>query len=71
MREIRCQVSFLYLALSHIFVLIAFIHTYTHRTLDNMRSSHAQGLNLRRGWSLDGKRIVDINDEQTDGFLNR
>jgi len=43
--------------------------TYT-RTLDNAHNSQARGLNLRRGWSLDGKitLTVDINDEQTDGF---
>ena len=43
--------------------------TYT-RTLDNAHSSQARGLNLRRGWSLDGKitLTVHINDEQTDGF---
>ena len=35
------------------------------RTLDN-----AQGLNLRRGRSLGGKRTADINDELTDGFLD-
>ena len=35
------------------------------RTLDN-----AQGMNLRRGRSLGGKRTADINDEQTDGFLD-
>ena len=43
--------------------------TYT-RTLDNAHSSQARGLNLRRGWSLDGKitLTVHINDEHTDGF---
>jgi len=33
--------------------------------LDSTHSSQAQGLNLRRGWSLGGKRRVDITDEQT------
>jgi len=28
------------------------------------------GLNLRRRWSPGGKRTVDVNDEQTDGFLD-
>ena len=35
------------------------------QTLDDTHNSQAQGLNLRRGWSLGGKRRVDINDEQT------
>jgi len=35
------------------------------QTLDNTHNSQVQGLNLRRGWSLGGKRRVDINDEQT------
>jgi len=47
----------------------AYIHTYI-QTLDNAHNSQAQGLNLRRGRSLAGKRTVDINDEQTYGFLN-
>ena len=34
-------------------------------------SSQAQGLNLRFGWSLGGKRTVDIDDEQTDGVSRR
>ena len=44
-------------------------HTYM-QTLDNAHNSQAQGLNVRRGRSIGGKRTVDINDEQTDGFLN-
>jgi len=40
------------------------------RTLDNAHNSQAQGLNLRRGRSLGDKRTVDIDDEQTDGFLD-
>ena len=39
-------------------------------TLDNAHNSQAQGLNLMRRRSLGGKRTVDINDEQTDGFLD-
>jgi len=35
-----------------------------------MHKSQVQGLNLRRGQSLGGKRTVDINDEQRDGFLD-
>jgi len=35
-----------------------------------MHNSQAQGLNLRNEWSLGGKSTVDINDEQTDGFLD-
>ena len=45
------------------------MHTYIG-TLDNVHNSQAQGLNLRRVWSLGGKMTVDINDEQTDGFLD-
>ena len=44
-------------------------HTYI-LTLDNAHNSQAQGLNLRRGRSLGGKRTVDINDKQTDGCLD-
>ena len=44
-----------------------YIHTYI-QTLDNAHNSQAQGLNLRHTWSLGGRRTVDINDEQTDGF---
>jgi len=40
------------------------------QTLDNAHNSQAQGFNLRRRRSLGGKRTVDINDEQTDGFLD-
>jgi len=36
------------------------------RTLDN-----AQGLNLMRGRSPGGSRTADINDEQTERFLNK
>jgi len=46
-----------------------YIHTYI-QTLDNAHNSQAQGLNLRCGWLLGGKRRVDINDEQMDGFLD-
>ena len=49
------------------------VHTCIHayiQTLDNAHNSEAQGLNLRRGRSLGGSRTVDINDEQTDGFLD-
>ena len=47
------------------------MHTYTYiHTLDNVHSSQAQGLNLRRGRSLGGKVTVDISDVQTDGFLD-
>jgi len=45
------------------------IHIYV-QTLDNAHNSQVQGSNLRRGRSLDGKRTVDINDEQTHGFLD-
>ena len=46
------------------------IHTYI-RTLDNAHNSQVQqSLNLRRRRALGGKRTVDINDEQTDGFLD-
>ena len=45
------------------------IHTYI-QTLDSAHNSQAQGLNLRRGRSLGGKRTVDINYEQTNGFLD-
>ena len=45
------------------------IHTYI-QTLDSAHNSQAQGLNLRRRRSLGGKRTVDINDEQTNGFLD-
>ena len=45
-----------------------YIHTYI-QTLDNTHNSQAQGLNLRRGRSLGGKRTVDINDKRTDGLL--
>jgi len=38
------------------------------QTLDNAHNSQAQGFNLRRRRLLGGKRTVDINDEQTDGF---
>ena len=54
---------------------------YTHKmaivswpyNVDSVTSRHhvyskAQGLNPRRGRSLGGKRTVDVNDEQTDGF---
>ena len=48
-----------------------YIHTYIHtKTLDNAHNSQAQGSNLRRRRSLGGKRTVDINDVQTDGFLD-
>jgi len=40
------------------------------QTLDNAHNSDAQDLNLNRGRSLCGKRTVDINDEQTGGFLD-
>jgi len=33
-------------------------------------NNNAQGLNLMRGRSLGGSRTADINDEQTDRFLN-
>jgi len=46
-----------------------YIHTHI-QPLDNAHNSQAQGLNLRRGRSLGGKRTVHINDEQTDGFLD-
>ena len=46
-----------------------YIHAYI-QTLDNAHSSQAEGSNLRLGRSLGGKRTVDINDEQTGGFLN-
>ena len=54
------------------------IHTHMHtcihayiQTLDNAHNSEAkQSLNLRRGRSPGGSRTVDINDEQTDGFLD-
>ena len=46
------------------------LDTYTCITLDNVHSSQAQGLNLRRGRSLGGKVTVDISDVQTDGFLD-
>ena len=42
-------------------------------TPDNAHNSQAQGLkglNLRHGRLLGGKRTVDINAEQTDGFLD-
>jgi len=45
------------------------IHTYI-RTLDNVHNSQAQGLNLRSGRLLRGKRTVDIYAEQMDGFLD-
>ena len=45
------------------------LHAYI-QTPDNARSSQVQGLNLRRGRSLGGSRTVDINDEQTDGFVD-
>jgi len=44
-----------------------YIHTYI-QTLDNAHNSQVQGLNLWR--SLGGKTTVDINDEQTYGFLD-
>jgi len=45
------------------------MHTYIH-TFNNANNSQTQGLKLRRGRSLGGKRTVDINDEQTNGFLD-
>jgi len=45
------------------------LHAYI-QTPDNAHSSQVQGLNLRRGRSLGGRRTVDINDEQTDGFVD-
>jgi len=42
----------------------------THHYTPGARNSQAQCLNLRRGQSLVGKTTVDINDEQTDGFLD-
>jgi len=44
------------------------IHSYVHTTFDNAHNRQAQGLNLRRGRSLGGRRTVDINDEHTDGL---
>ena len=46
-----------------------YIHTHI-QPLDNAHNSQAQGLNLRRGRSLGGKRTVDIKNEQTDWFLD-
>jgi len=46
-------------------------NTHTYKHLITHAHSQAQGLNLRRGRSLGGKRTVDMNDEQTDGFLDK
>jgi len=50
---------------SAIHLLLTYIHTDKH-----LMNSQAEGSNLRCGWSLGGKRTVDINDKQTDEFLD-
>jgi len=47
-----------------------FLNTVYIQTLGKAHNSQVQGLNLRCEQSLGGKRTVDINDEQRDGFLD-
>ena len=47
-----------------------FLNNVYIQTLGKAHNSQVQGLNLRCQQSLGGKRTVDINDEQRDGFLD-
>ena len=62
----RCYSSETLRLRRHSRLLYSTVHIHTHEHLITHAHSQAQGLNLRRGRSLGGKRTVDMNDEQTD-----